>query len=299
MTEFTRDNFICNGLIKAGAEFEECFGQHSKYIYEVFRVQAGIPVFIEDHLDRLWKTVELENIKLPFSRNTMLADIVTLIQANPTGEGNIKIFISLPVHSPIIRLVYFTPHQYPSTEQFNTGVAVSLFRAERGNPNAKVMDVALRSATDVAKKEEAVYEVLLVDRDGFITEGSRSNVFFIQNNRLITPPIESVLQGITRKQIMQICDEESIPVSEQKVHYNELNVMDAAFISGTSRRVLPVGRIAGLAFNSSNQVIRQLQQLFELRVTKYLLLHKNDFSSDLSSSGNQFRTSWFNGIKMF
>jgi branched-chain amino acid aminotransferase len=283
MTEFTRDNFICDGFIKPVTEFEECYGHPSKYIYEVFRVQSGIPVFIEDHLNRLWKTAELENVKLPFSRNTMLADIVTLIQTNPTGEGNIKIFIGLPVHSPIIRLAYFTPHQYPSAEQFNIGVAVSLFQAERDNPNAKVMDVALRNTTDVAKKEEDVYEVLLVDRHGYITEGSRSNVFFIKNNLLITPPNESVLEGITRKRIMQICDEEGIAVSEQKVHFSELNNLDAAFISGTSRRVLPICNIDGQSFNASNHFIRQLQQLFEANVAQYLLLHKNDFQTDIHS----------------
>lgn len=279
MTEFTRKNFICDGLIRPVAEFEKCFGHPSKYIYEVFRIQDRIPVFIEDHLERLWKTAQLENIELPFSRNTMLADIVRLIQANPTGDGNIKIFIGLPAHSPIIRLAYFTPHQYPAPEQFEKGVAVNLFDAERENPNAKVMDVALRSATDVAKKEVDVYEVLLVDRDGYITEGSRSNVFFIKSNRLITPPIESVLEGITRKQIMQICAIHKISVSEQKVHRHDLKVMDAVFISGTSRRVLPVCRIAELVFNTSNIITRQLQQLLDARVEQYLLSHKEDFTS--------------------
>lgn len=279
MTEFTREGFICDGLIRPVAEFERHFGHPSKYIYEVFRVQNRIPVFIEDHLERLWKTAQLENIELPFDRKTMLADIFRLVHSNPTGDGNIKIFIGLPAHGPIIRLVYFTPHQYPTPEQFNEGVAVKLFFAERENPNAKVMDIVLRSATDVAKKAEDIYEVLLVDRDGYITEGSRSNVFFIKNNRLITPPIESVLAGITRKQIMQICAIHNISVSEQKVHRHDLKAMDAVFISGTSRRVLPVCRIAELVFNTSNIITRQLQQLLNARVTQYLLSHKEDFAS--------------------
>jgi branched-chain amino acid aminotransferase len=276
MAEFTREYFICNGLLKPVAEFGQCFAPTSRYIYEVFRVECGIPVFIEDHLERLWKTAELEKIELPFSMDEILSDISKLISANPNGDGNIKIFINLPAHSPVIRLLYFNPHQYPTVEQFQKGVFVSLFKAERENPNAKVMDVSLRRAAENTKIKESAYEVLLVDRDGYITEGSRSNVFFIKNEKLITPPVHTVLEGITRKHIMKLCLEHQIPVSEELVHHEDLKRMDAVFISGTSRRVLPVFSVNELTFNVSNPLTRKLQKLLESSVAQYIASHKDN-----------------------
>jgi len=274
MAEFTREYFVCNGLLKPVAEFGQCFAHPSRYIYEVFRVECGIPVFIEDHLKRLWKTAELEKITFPFSMDEILSDISKLINTNPNGDGNIKIFISLPAQSPVIRLLYFNPHQYPTVEQFQKGVFVSLFKAERENPNAKVMDVSLRRAAENTKIKESAYEVLLVDRDGYITEGSRSNVFFVKTEKLITPPVHTVLEGVTRKHILKLCFGNQISVSEQIVHQDDLHKMDAIFISGTSRRVLPVSCIAGLNFSVSNPIIRQLQQLFEIHVAEYIESHK-------------------------
>lgn len=270
MTEFTREYFVCNGQPKPVSEFETWFGQPSRYIYEVFRVQDGVAVFIEDHLDRLWNTAALEKIDLPFTRNEILYDIDKLIQANTDGDGNIKIFITLPAHSPIIRLLYFNPHQYPTAEQFQKGISVILFNAIRENPNAKVMDVVLRFATENAKAGEEAYEVLLVDKQGNITEGSRSNVFFVRNNILITPPVHKVLEGVTRKQIILLCNKNRIPFVEQEVHQNSLKEMDAIFITGTSRRVLPVYRINDFVFEPGHPVIRKLQQMLEKGVSEYI-----------------------------
>ncbi|MGB4205532.1 MAG: aminotransferase class IV [Bacteroidales bacterium] len=270
MNECTRRYFILNSNLKDISEFSDYFGDPEKYIYEVFRVQEAIPVFIEDHLDRLWHTALISDVELPFSRNDILKEIYMLIKANPPGDGNIKIFITLPNHGEMLRLLYFTPHQYPTKEQFTKGVAVRLFNAERNEPNAKIMDVALRSATDHIKTERNVYEVLLVSGQGFITEGSRSNVFFIQNQKLVTPPVHTVLEGVTRKNIIQLCKENNIEFTEEPVHINELNKMDAVFISGTSRRVLPVCCIDNLNFNPQHPLIPMLQQLFEDRVMQYL-----------------------------
>ena len=91
-------------------------------------------------------------------------------------------------------------------------------------------------------------------------------MFFIQNQKLITLPLHAVLEGITRKHIMQLCAENEIPVLEKTVHQNDLVTMEAVFITGTSRRVLPVSRIDDLAFDVSNELIRKLQGLLEERV---------------------------------
>lgn len=270
MSEFTRDFFVCDGRVTPMSDFPDFSGSAAKYIYEVFRLEDGVPVFVEDHLDRLWKTAELEHVSFPFSRKEILQEIKLLIKANHPGNGNIKIFVSMPGSEPMQRLIYFNPHQYPTEAQFCEGVQLRLFHAERHNPNAKVMDPGLRGATDAIKSTEKVYEVLLVDKHGFVTEGSRSNVFFVKNGVLITPPLEAVLEGVTRKQIMNLCFVHNIAFAERPVHHTELSQMYAAFISGTSRRVLPVNRIDDVGFVAGNPLVRRMQSLLDHLVRAYV-----------------------------
>lgn len=270
MTECTCEHFVQNGLLKPVSEFPAQFSSDRKYIYEVFRAQKRVPVFIEDHLERLWHTAALENLILPFTHETVMASIFRLIGSNPEYDGNIKIYVSHNEGAGMNCLVYFTPHQYPTPEQFKNGVAVKLLHARRNNPNAKIMDTVLRRTTEKIKADEDVNEVLFVDPNGYITEGSRSNVFFISNSSVITPPLYQVLEGVTRKQVIELGKSAQIQVSEKLVHSNDLPVIDGAFITGTSRRILPVKQIDNIELCVDHPVVRKLQRLLENRVEEYI-----------------------------
>ncbi|KAF0198646.1 MAG: branched-chain amino acid aminotransferase [Bacteroidetes bacterium] len=274
MTDCTRMVFMANGELQPVAVFDDYFSPEKTYIYEVFRVIDGIPLFIEDHLDRFFETVRLAGADSGCKRNQLLTDILSVIGANGRDEGNIKISIAPGKSGNSNLLIYYTPHIYPTAQQFASGVAVKLMEAERNNPNAKVMDMPLRAVTDKIKSQDEVYEVLLVDRKGYITEGSRSNVFFISGDEVITPPLESVLPGITRKQIISLCEASQIRVSETVVHRNDLKKFDALFISGTSRKVLPVNRVDEQSFDVNNSQMKRIADLFSNHVASYLKSHR-------------------------
>lgn len=274
MTEYTRDFFIANRELLPAEHFTEYFSPGLHYVYEVFRVIDGIPLFIEDHLERFFHTSRLAGVDVACNNESLLSDIKGMISANNGGVGNIKISIVPGKAGKQNLLIYFTPHQYPTPEQFEQGVSVKLLFAERNNPNAKVMDVSLRAATDQIKQNDEVYEILLVDRQGFITEGSRSNVFFIRGDEVITPPVETVLPGVTRKHVIRICHENGIPVSEQPVHSESLSLFDALFISGTSRKVLPVNKVDERDYKVNNDLMIRISDLFNLHVEQYISLHR-------------------------
>lgn len=269
-SECTRFFFMLNQSAVKTTDFQKYFYPPLNYIYEVFRVYQQKPLFIEDHLKRFFNTVKLAGVKPDVSYNQLLDQIHQVIDLNPPGDGNIKLALYQDQNGIRNLFVYFTPHQYPSENQFTEGVEVELYFAERENPNAKVMQTILRQSADQVKTAHEVYEVLLVDREGFITEGSRSNVFFILNNQVITPPANTVLEGITRKYIIDICHENNISVVAEKVHYSSLNLMDALFISGTSRQVLPVNRVDQMNFEVKHPLLTRLQYLFREKVSAYL-----------------------------
>lgn len=272
--EINGDFFSLNHHLVTTDIFTERFNPPPAYIYEVFRVSQQVPLFIEDHLERFFNTAKLSGVEIGADRHQMLESIQKVIANNPSGDGNMKLALYYDSEGNRQLFIYFTPHQYPGPEQYKMGVDVELYAEERDNPNAKVMHMAKRQSANQTKQKHEVYELLLVDRHGNITEGSRSNVFFIKDDQLITPPADTVLEGITRKQILQLCDSHHIPWSEACVHQSELAEYDALFISGTSRRVLPVKKVNEAIFNTSHPIIRKLQVLFEGMVTDYIKIKK-------------------------
>lgn len=275
MKECLGQQFICNGeLIPAGL-FDDSFLSGPDYVYEVFRVIDGVALFLDDHLKRFHQTCKLAGHTFQFESNDLYEWVYRLITANQLAIGNIKIVLkNAPANSADL-CIYITEHQYPTSVDFANGVDVLLFKGMRYNPNAKIMDVSLRNANNQLKSQKNVYETLLVDTDGCITEGSRSNVFFVKDGRVITPPLEDVLPGITRKHVLEVCRQQSIEVTEAKVLARSLVVMEGLFISGTSRKVLPVKKVDGLDFDPRHPLIIQIKNAFDQKISDYIKNHQS------------------------
>jgi branched-chain amino acid aminotransferase len=123
---------------------------------------------------------------------------------------------------------------------------------------------------DELMEKEGYYEVLLVDHKGKVTEGSRSNVFFVAGNLLITPPGKEVLLGITRQKTIQLAAQMNIPYIEKEVFFDDINTYDAVFITGTSPKILPLSHISGREFNAQNKVVQLLLQEYEKLIRQYV-----------------------------
>ncbi|NLF43115.1 MAG: aminotransferase class IV, partial [Bacteroidales bacterium] len=258
--------------LEPSVSFSDEFLSRAQYLYEVFRVIDGIALFINDHLNRFSQTLKLTGNQLPSHFEQLEENIIKLIQSNHLATGNIKI-VFLPEGKGNL-MAYITPHQYPTTHEETYGIEVSLMNAIRHNPNAKVMDTHLRADANTIKQQQNVYETLLVNEEGFITEGSRSNVFFIKGDELITPPLEQVLPGITRMNIIKLCSILSVNLSDQYVHTSGLKDMDALFISGTSRKVLPVNKVEDLLFDVNNPLLQKIRKGFDAYIENYIQSHK-------------------------
>jgi branched-chain amino acid aminotransferase len=104
-----------------------------------------------------------------------------------------------------------------------------------------------------------------VNENNLITEGSRSNIFFLKEGTLITAPDNVILNGITRKHILEICTENNIKVEFACANASGLNEFDAVFMTGTSPIVLPFYCIDNYFFNAKNPLIEKLRRLYLLK----------------------------------
>jgi len=150
-------------------------------------------------------------------------------------------------------------------------VKTILYFGERNNPNAKVMDINFRENVEKKIHEYAAYEAILINNEGNITEGSKSNIFLVKGDNLYTSPNKQVLPGITREKIFTICNKYRIKFMEKDIGYKEISSFDGLFISGTSPKILPVRTVDMYNFNSSNnKLINSLAEYYNLMITEYI-----------------------------
>lgn len=254
-------------------EFNTRFIQSDQTIYEVIRVIDGVGLFLEDHFDRLRNSVKLQNVDFQIYFNTFKNDLSELISKNNCRTGNVK-FILSGEHSEPRWAYLFIPHSYPSVNEYQQGVATQFLFAERQTPNAKVVQTGLRERANEAIAASNLYEVLLVDNQGWITEGSRSNVFFVKSGVFYTAPGSMILEGITRNKVIACIHSLGLELMEQAVHYNAIAEFDAAFLTGTSPKVLPVKSIGSVILDVDNLYVVKLMASYNQVIQEYLDLRK-------------------------
>ncbi len=269
--EAIKKYYMANGRLISTDDLDIFYSIEKPPIYEVIRVIDGIPLFLEDHLERMRISGELVGVSINRSDEEIEKDIMKLIEANGVENLNIKLLCANIEGEGQVLLAYFIKSFYPPEEYYRDGIHTILFHHERENPNAKVLKSSFKE--EVAKKleENKAFEALLVNNDGYITEGSRSNMFFVKENKIYTAPKGTVLLGITRQHIMEVCKELSIEVVEENIHVDDLDRLEGAFMSGTSVNVLPISTIEDIRLNSvNNHIIRKIAKGYENKMKEYI-----------------------------
>ncbi len=254
--------FILNGELKSAKLFVSSENQGA--IYEVLRVVKGIPLFLEDHLQRFHLSAQLAGKTILYSDFQIKNFLEELISRSKVFEGNVIISCKSNLE------MFFIQHRYPTAEMYATGVTCGVLKAERENPNAKVFQTTVRMRTDQLLAEKKYFEVLLIDHLGKVTEGSRSNVFFVSESGIVTPPSNKVLMGITRQKTLQLAKNLGFDVIEREVGFSELHYFDAAFLTGTSPKILPVAKIDAFKFDQLNDVVTMLIKGYDELIDDYL-----------------------------
>lgn len=232
-------------------------------LYEVLRVYSKKCLFLEDHMHRLQESVRLSGYTYLVSIPAIGSIINGLIEKNLFSEGNIKLVLHFTASDRPALFAYFIPHAYPTPEMYSHGVKTDLYKSVRPNPNVKRLWSEDRRLQTAFIRKRHLYEALLVAEDGTITEGSKSNVFFIRGNTVLTPPGDRVLKGITREKIIQLCTHLSIRLIEQSISISRLNEFEAAFLTGTSPKVLPISRIGNCEYQVVNPVMTTLIKAYD------------------------------------
>ena len=269
--------FSLNGEIKPNTDFVA--SENEGGIYEVLRVIDGIPVFLEEHLERFYRSAELAGKTIRFNPLKIRSFLQKLITVNQVDYGNVLISCKINLKA------FFITHLYPDADQYQNGVECGLLNAERLNPNAKVFQTLVRVQANEMMAQKGFYEVLLVDHDEMITEGSRSNIFFVNKDQIVTPSADKVLLGITRQKTIACAKALNIQIEETNITLRQLDQFEAVFLTGTSPKILPVSKIADYRFNVKNELMRKLMLKYDEMIWDYVKVKKKEYPSDEAPKG--------------
>lgn len=261
MSEYYKEQYLYNSVICSTSSFDDSLMENKPIVYEVIRLVKSKAFNPEDNYKRLLNSVKIAEINYKITFSEMLYKINLLAKINNVQDGNIK-FVVFNEDGKTSSLMYFIKHHYPTEKEKINGVNTLCLQEERENPNAKVINNKLREKANSLIQKEDVFEILLINSEGFLTEGSRSNLFFIKDRMVYTSEDKFVLVGTARKRTLEICNNYNIDVIKTRVKADNIVEYDAAFLTGTSLGVLPIAKINKLSFNVNNETLRRIQSAY-------------------------------------
>lgn len=220
-------------------------------------------------MSRLINTFKLENAALWLDSDEIKKKISLLIEVNKIENGIIKLVFNVKENEKNF-YGYFIERNHLEDKEYVYGVNTGLFYGKRIKPNSKIVDSSLRAETNRVIAERNLLEVILVNEDNTITEGSRSNMYFVKGEKIVTVAIDKVLPGITRSKILEICTGLQYQVEERTINVDELRDFDGAFMSTTPLGVVPIRKIEEIEYNvDDNNVVKSIVQGYMQMVKEY------------------------------
>lgn len=261
-------SIILNGTVIKQEKYTENLAE----FYEVIRVKNRALMFLEDHIKRLNNSLKRANIDKTIAINAVKSDFAKLFSVDGIKNQNVKLSVSIQ-SGRLICALYYIESIYLKEDTYKKGVPVKMISFERENPEIKQRTTAMQTIRKQLQLD-SVYEYLLVDRQGLILEGTKTNVFFVKDSQVITADTIRVLGGITRQHVADLA---RVLSNFKEALFAKLNLgeAEAVFLTGTSIGILPVCKADDISFNSANNpVVLSLMKAYEAWEKKYIATHQ-------------------------
>lgn len=214
-------------------------------VFDFLRTYNGVPFKLQEHVQRLQNSATLIGLSLPWSIAEIEEITKNTLTHNHLPEANIRIVVTggasadfiTPLGQPSLMVIVTPVSEYPK-EYYKQGIKVITVPIERFIPKAKTLNyISAIGALHQAKLTNAV-EALYVNSQGDVLEGTTTNFFVFRGSQLITPK-EGILNGITRDVILELA-KAKFEIVEQSINYSQLNHDDEAFITSSTKEIMPV-----------------------------------------------------------
>jgi len=248
-----------------------------------YKTPKGPAVFrLREHVDRLFDSARICHIEIPYGREEVSEAVLETIRVNGLEAGYIRplAFIGLgamglyPKDNPVSLAIAAWPWgAYLGDDGLDRGIRVRVSSYTRHHVNSAMTRAKATGyyMNSILAKHEAVAsgcdEALLLDAQGYVAEGSGENIFIVRKGLLQTPPLTSVLDGITRDTILRLAADEGIEAREIRFTRDDVYTSTEAFFTGTAAEVTPIRELDDRPIPAPGPVTKRLQQLY-FRIVK-------------------------------
>jgi branched-chain amino acid aminotransferase len=244
-----------------------------------YKTEKGAAIFrLDDHTNRLFEAAAKLSIEIPYSRDELNEVQKEIFKINNLEEGYLRPIVYLGSESLGIRATELSVNvavaawewpSYMSPEAKESGISVIKSSFDQySNPlhsGYKIIGTYINSTMALHEAiKMGADEAILLDKNGFISEGSGENIFLIKDNKIFTPRTEHCLNGITRKSVITIASDMGFDVVEKDLTLDELFDSDEAFFTGTAVEITPISKIDKkvIGIGSRGPITEKLQKTY-------------------------------------
>jgi D-alanine transaminase/branched-chain amino acid aminotransferase len=241
-------------------------------VFDFFKTLNNKPVFLEDHLDRFYQSASILQLPVNYSREALKDLLQQLMEHNNIPDSGIRITLTGGYSADGYTLstpnLIITQQALPDNRALQTtGIHLSTYPHQRQLPAAKSIDYLMAVWLQSFVKQQQAQDVLY-HQNNAVTECPRSNFFIVTANDTIITPGHHILQGVIRKQVLALAATR-FAVKEKEVTLQDIYQAKEAFITSTTKNILPVVKVDGQVIGTGTPgaittlLANDLQQLIE------------------------------------
>ncbi|MFP4279032.1 MAG: branched-chain amino acid transaminase [Halochromatium sp.] len=245
-----------------------------------YETARGSAIFrLHEHTARLFNSAHILGMKMPYDRETLDEAQCLAVRENGLRSAYIRPMCFYGSEGMGLRADNLQVHcivaawdwgSYLGEENIKHGIRVRVSSFTRHHVNATMCRAKANGnyMNSMMALQEAVRdgydEALLLDAEGYVTEGSGENVFLVREGVLYTPELTSALDGITRRTIMTLADQIGLEVVTKRITRDEVYIADEAFFTGTAAEVTPIRSVDGREIGSGTRgpITERLQSMY-------------------------------------
>ncbi|ART76572.1 D-amino-acid transaminase [Sutcliffiella horikoshii] len=245
---------------EAKVDIEDRGYQFGDGVYEVVNIYDGVPFTLKEHIARLYRSAKEIGILLNEQPEQLCNRLLELIKANNMTNGGLYLQISRGVFNRTHHydqtltpqlVAYPLPYKSVQDAQTNGVEAITAEDLRWLRCDIKSLNLLYNIMVKQKASEAGAFESILI-RDGIVTEGSSSNIFIVKDGILRTHPANNlILNGITRRKLLEIMDANGWDYKIQPFHKEELMEADEVFLTSTTSEVMPIIKIDGVTFSQA------------------------------------------------
>lgn len=245
-----------------------------------YRTANGAAIFrLREHTQRLFNSAKIFQMKIPFDLETVMQAQRDVVRANQLEScylrplvwiGSEKLGVSAKGNTIHVAIAAWPWGAYLGEDGLAKGIRVKTSSFSRHHVNVSLVRAKACGyyVNSILANQEALAdgydEALLLDTDGYVSEGSGENVFIVRNGKIYTPDLASCLDGITRDAVLTMARDLDIEVIEKRITRDEMYCCDEAFFTGTAAEITPIRELDNRQLGEGRRgpVTEKLQKLF-------------------------------------